>query len=191
MNYSNKFFDFLETVTKYSKTQKVSINSYISLLNSDKILPDISQENSLNFLENNKISYCPNELIVFPYLSVYENLQYFAKIYGISNIFIDKILNIISLAKYKNCYPDEISLKNIRKLMLGICLLKNPDILLINEPSLMKSENLKIWGIIRKMFKNVIFISHDYKEIMENSDKFGEISLNGNFEYIGNFNNKN
>jgi ABC-2 type transport system ATP-binding protein len=77
---------------------------------------------------------------IYYYLTVFDNLFYFGTLNRISKSTlisrIDHLLEVLQLDEKRNTYASELSRGMQQKLALGITLLKDPDILLLDEPTL-------------------------------------------------------
>jgi ABC-2 type transport system ATP-binding protein len=77
---------------------------------------------------------------IYYYLTVYDNLFYFGTLNRIPknelNRRINDLLHLLGLEKKRNAYAGDLSRGMQQKLALGIVLLKDPDVLLLDEPTL-------------------------------------------------------
>ncbi|KUJ98650.1 MAG: ABC transporter [Thermococcales archaeon 44_46] len=81
-----------------------------------------------------KIGYLPEGERVYPDLTVYKNLRFFAKIYDVEEERINELLKEFGLEKYKNTKAGYLSRGFRKRLALARALLHNPDILVLDEP---------------------------------------------------------
>ena len=85
------------------------------------------------------IGYCPQFDCIFEYLTVEENLIFYAKLKGIREYSLNEIIEILieklNLKKYKNKISQQLSGGNKRKLSVGISILCRPMLILMDEPS--------------------------------------------------------
>ena len=85
------------------------------------------------------IGYCPQFDCIFEYLTVEENLAFYAKLKGIRDYSLDEIIKTLieqlNLEKYKNKISQQLSGGNKRKLSVGISILCRPMLILMDEPS--------------------------------------------------------
>ena len=107
-----------------------------------KILVGLWKADSGSIKINGQFGYCPQEALVFPHLSVIENLRYFSAAYGtvISNKNIEgsgpweELLSHFQFKQYLNKRVNTLSGGTIQKLNLTIALIHNPDLLILDEP---------------------------------------------------------
>lgn len=72
----------------------------------------------------------------FPYLTGFENLRYFQIQKGcIDSNKINEVLNVVNLMEHKDKKYKKYSLGMKQKLALALCLLENPDFLVLDEPT--------------------------------------------------------
>ena len=106
-----------------------------------------------------KIGFYPQNNIIFEELSVYNNLEFYAKIKGIHNKSLTKVLNrllkLLNLYKYKNETSGNLSEGNKRKLCFIISILCNPPLILLDSPILGVDVQSKyiIYSLINKLRK--------------------------------------
>ncbi len=81
-----------------------------------------------------KIGYLPEGERVYPDLSVYKNLLFFAKIYDVKEERINELLKEFGLKKYRNVKAGHLSRGLRKRLALARALLHDPDILVLDEP---------------------------------------------------------
>ena len=86
------------------------------------------------------LGFCPQFSALFPRLTVWEHLQFFARIKGIHDHSIrdklsNQLLKDLSLERYRNRVAGALSGGNQRKLSVGIALIGNPPIVLLDEPT--------------------------------------------------------
>ena len=149
-----------------------------------------------NFNElNNKFGYCPQFNATFDYLTVYENLEFYARIKGIKKELIDGLVKAMiaemALTEFTNKISGRLSGGNKRKLSVAISMLGNPPIILLDEPSTGMDPEARrfMWSVIHKMStkgrkSSVIMTTHSMDEAETLCKRMG-IMVNGEFVCLG------
>ena len=151
-------------------------------------------KNSFNNLSS-VFGYCPQFDAIFEYMTVYENLEFYAKIKGIKKEFLEKVLNAMisemSLSEFTNKMSGKLSGGNKRKLSVAISFLCNPQIVLLDEPSTGMDPEARrfMWSVIHKISTkgkkaSVIMTTHSMDEA-ETLCKRMAIMVNGEFVCLG------
>ena len=125
---------------------------------------------------NLKISFLINSPAFYPYLTGYQNLEYFAIIENIPKPRIIEVLKIVNLTNVKDIKFFNYSLGMKQKLAIAKCLLKESDLYLFDEPlnGLDPSSIIlfnKIINDLKKEGKTIIISSHILKELNEVCNK--------------------
>jgi len=137
----------------------------------DKEIDGVSYKRAVVFQED----------AVFPWLTVYQNIEYGLKIRNVDQkVRKDKVSNLISLVGldgFENSFPKELSGGMKKRVDLARALSNDPDILLMDEPfgsldamtkEILQLEVTKLWEE-NKM--TVIFITHDLEEALFLGDR--------------------
>lgn len=117
----------------------------------------------------------------FPWLTVRQNIEYGLKIKKIPKTkreeISNELLTLLSLEKFENAYPRELSGGMRKRIDIGRAYAVDPEILLMDEPfgaldvvtrEHMQDELLRLWS---EKKKTVIFVTHDLEEAMYLSSK--------------------
>lgn len=87
---------------------------------------------------NGSLGYCPQRAILFPHLTVKENLDYFSRAYGIDReLSLSRstaLMDQFNYGKYERERVINLSGGTQQKLNLSISLLHNPELLILDEP---------------------------------------------------------
>ena len=141
------------------------------------------------------IGYCPQYEAIFEYMTVYENLDFYARIKGVKTDLIHSLImamiDQMSLENYTNKVAGKLSGGNKRKLSVAISLLCTPEIILLDEPSTGMDPEARrfMWAIIHKTSKkgkksSIIMTTHSMDEAETLCKRIG-IMVNGEFVCLG------
>ena len=127
------------------------------------------------------VDISPQETSVANNLTVKENLEFFANIYGKNNSKdIDEIVDIFNLDEVLNQKAKTLSGGYKRRLSIAIALISKPKILFLDEPTLGLDvfARRELWNIIKKLQKNITIIltSHYLEEIENLCDRISILS---------------
>ena len=156
--------------------------------------------NGLNITQNfDKVKlmfgYCPQFDAIFPYMSVYENLEFYSRIKGVAPEKLEEIIQAMiesmTLTKYRNKLAGRLSGGNKRKLSVAISMICNPPIVLLDEPSTGMDPEARrfMWAVIHKLTSKsdsncVIMTTHAMDEAETLCRRMG-IMVNGEFVCLG------
>lgn len=132
-------------------------------------------------LVRSKIGLVPQETALYEYLTAKENLDFHAKLYGIPRASrsekVQEVLELAQLSERKNDRVNTFSGGMKRRLALVRSLLHNPEILILDEPSLgvdVQSRN-NIWNHILQINREegkTIIVTTNY---MDEASKLADI----------------
>lgn len=136
----------------------------------------------------------PQEIAIYDELSAYDNLKFFGKIYGLSGeeleSRIDTVLELVGLTDRKKDTVETYSGGMKRRINLGVTLMHEPEILIMDEPTVgidPQSRNY-ILDMIQKLNKDnnmtILYTSHYMEEVEKLCDRIyimdhGEIIASG------------
>ena len=179
-----------KTTTFKCLTQEHSLSNGQILINNIKL-------NSSNFSKFSFLfGYCPQFDAIFEYLTVFENLEFYALIKGIKKTllssFINAMIEEMSLNEFSNKIAGRLSGGNKRKLSVAISMICNPQIILLDEPSTGLDPEARrfMWSIIYKIISypknnnSVIMTTHSMDEAETLCKKMG-IMVDGEFVCLG------
>eukprot|EP00486_Rosalina_sp_Unknown_P009705 CAMPEP_0201592416 /NCGR_PEP_ID=MMETSP0190_2-20130828/190322_1 /ASSEMBLY_ACC=CAM_ASM_000263 /TAXON_ID=37353 /ORGANISM="Rosalina sp." /LENGTH=1340 /DNA_ID=CAMNT_0048051183 /DNA_START=89 /DNA_END=4111 /DNA_ORIENTATION=- len=139
------------------------------------------------------LGFCPQFSALFPRLTVMEHLEFFARIKGIHDKEIrlklaNQLIKDLSLGRYTNRVAGALSGGNQRKLCVGIALIGNPPIVLLDEPTsgMDPVSKRSLWDFISSTMsgRSVILTTHSMEECEALCDKIG-IMINGQLACFG------
>jgi len=131
-------------------------------------------------VEERNIGYVPQDLGLFPHLSVYENIAFGLKIRGYSKIEIDSkarnLLRIVNLEGLEARKPKELSGGQRQRVALARALAINPSLLLLDEPlnnidEATKADVIgKLKGLQREIGITTICVTHNPEDAFKLGD---------------------
>ena len=138
----------------------------------------------LTRLEPNQrsIAYVFQESPLFPHLTVNQNILFNLKVFDREKL--NFIIEKINIGHLKNRYPHEISGGENQRAAVARSLIRNPDLLLMDEPfsnlDLYIKDKLKalVFELISELKTTTIIVNHDIKDSLEISDRI-LILING------------
>tara|TARA_Y100000589_G_scaffold167649_2_gene159533 strand:- start:1195 stop:2118 length:924 start_codon:yes stop_codon:yes gene_type:complete len=143
-------------------------------IDNGKIILDSKEIQNLEANKRN-ISYVFQESPLFPHLSVIENILF--NIQDVDHEKLNFLLEKIQITQLKNRYPYEISGGENQRISVARSLIRNPDLLLLDEPFNSLDNSIKehtkelVFDIIKKTNTTTIIVNHDTRESLEISDK--------------------
>ena len=142
------------------------------------------------------IGYCPQHDAIFPLMTVEEHLVFYAKIKGIPDLvrddLIEDAIEQLNLADHRKKPAGTLSGGNKRKLSVGIAIIGNPPIILLDEPSAGMDPEARrfMWSVVEKISQRdkksaVILTTHSMEEAEALSTKMGIMVRGGVFRCFG------
>lgn len=136
-----------------------------------------------------RLGYAPQEIALYPMLSARENLAFFARVSGAPLREVDRVLEWVGLTARKNDRVSEFSGGMKRRLNLGVALLNQPKLLILDEPTVgvdPQSRNFIFSKILelKAMGVTLIYSTHYLEEVKKLCDQVGIIQ-NGVVTDIG------
>ena len=127
-----------------------------------------------------RLGYCPQVPLVYPRLTCDEHFELFGHAYGMTPQAIvtarDLLYDELGFSRYAHGRADQLSGGTLAKLNLGLALLADPDVLLLDEPyaGFDWETYQKFWGLVaqrRERGRSVLIISH----FVVDEDRFDRI----------------
>ena len=116
-----------------------------------------------------RLGYCPQDPVVYERLTCDEHFELFGHAYGMTpaheRASRRRLYTALGFDRYANTRADQLSGGTLSKLNLGLALLADPEILLLDEPyaGFDFDTYLKFWGLVaerRDAGRSVLIISH-------------------------------
>ena len=127
----------------------------------------------------NVIGVSPQETAIAPNLTVEENLEFIAELYGIKNVKekVEEIIKDFSLQKNLKKRASKLSGGYMRRLSIAMALIGEPKVLFLDEPTLGLDvlARKELWDIITKLKSKmtIILTTHYMEEAEKLSDHIG------------------
>jgi ABC-type sulfate/molybdate transport systems ATPase subunit len=123
--------------------------------------------------EKRRVGYLPQNLLLFPHMSVYENIAYAMKGRGLKPDpkAIGELLELVGLRGLEKKMPAELSYGQQQRLALARALASNPRILLLDEPfSSIDPESRRelrqeVVRIVKTLGIPTLIVSHDVEDL--------------------------
>ncbi len=127
------------------------------------------------------IGYMPQHFSLYGDLSVEENIDFFADLYGVERIEREKkkaeLLEFTALAQFKGRVAGQLSGGMKKKLGLACCLIHKPELIFLDEPTtgVDPISRREFWRILYNLPNLTIFVSTPYMDEAERCNRVGLI----------------
>jgi len=127
-----------------------------------------------------RLGYCPQEPLVYARLTCDEHFELFGRAYGIADATAaearDGLYETLGFERYRRTRADQLSGGTLAKLNLGLALMADPEVLLLDEPyaGFDWDTYLRFWTLVaerRSAGRTVLIISH----FVVDEDRFDRI----------------
>jgi ABC-2 type transport system ATP-binding protein len=119
--------------------------------------------------DRERIGYLPQLFVLYPELTVWENMNFAASLYGVSfwrTRLLNRLLDLVELTEDKHKLVRNISGGMRRRLSLAATLVHNPDLLFLDEPTAGIDPILrkKFWDYFKTLQENghTLFVTTQY-----------------------------
>ena len=134
------------------------------------------------------IGYMPQSFSLFSDLTVKENVEYVASLYGVDDKRIEEVIDFCNLKPYINTLSANLSGGYKQLLSMASAIIHKPSILILDEPSSAMDPVFRneFWQMIKKINKkgtSILLITHYIEELLE-CDTFSCLS-DGVIKYDG------
>ena len=142
--------------------------------------------------DRRKMGYLPEERSLFFDVEVFRQLKYLGMLKGMNPDDAEREISYwmdrLKVSQYRQEIPLKLSKGNQQKIQLIMCLLGNPEIIIMDEPwTGLDQDNAAIFQTIllelKRKNKMILLSSHQYQPVQEYCDRFlylknGEIAVN-------------
>ncbi|XP_049669094.1 ATP-binding cassette sub-family A member 10-like [Accipiter gentilis] len=147
------------------------------------------------------LGYCPQDDPLWPDLTIHEHLRVYAAVKGVRKedtaAAVNRIVNALQLQDYLKKQTRKLSAGITRKLCFAMCMLGDPTVLLLDEPSTGMDPNGQrcVWKMIRAALKTketgAILTTHYMEEVEAVCDRVaivvsGQLRCIGSIQYLKN-----
>jgi ABC-2 type transport system ATP-binding protein len=166
------------------KTTSISMIAGILEADAGDVMVAGSQITTRSTDGKGQIGYVPQDIAIYPDLTARENLRFFGKLYAIPKDKLDRrvddVLDVIGLSDRGDDRTDEYSGGMKRRLNIGIGLLHEPSLLILDEPTVgvdPQSRNaiLESVELLGRTGTAVLYTTHYMEEAERLCDRVGII----------------
>ncbi|UUX34371.1 ABC transporter ATP-binding protein [Fundicoccus culcitae] len=146
------------------------MNIMMNLIKSDSGKVELLGESNKNVQIFNRVSFLKDNTVLYPYLTGFDHLNYAAKAYGVNAAQVNQIVDKMGIQSYVHKRTGKYSLGMKQHLLIALCILNNPDVLIMDEPlnGLDPTSILSVRDLIKALGndgKTILISSHILSEI--------------------------
>lgn len=142
-----------------------------------------------------EVAYLTHKPVLFEKITVLDNLKYWCEFFGLNTkLRIDYVTQLLNIERLLNRLPSTLSRGEAQSVSLARCLLTDPKIILLDEPTtgldhISKNKLLKLITDNLSQDKTIVYSSHNIEEVQNIADsivilKDGEVSYSGTLTNI-------
>jgi ABC-2 type transport system ATP-binding protein len=125
-----------------------------------------------------RVGYVTQAPSIYGDLSVRENLQYFARIFGVSGARVDEVIETVALSELASRVVDRLSGGQRARVSLASALLNDPEVLVLDEPTVGLDPVLRrdLWDMFHTLARRgrtLLVSSH----VMDEADRCDDLLL--------------
>ncbi len=177
--YPNEIYGFLGPNGSGKTT---TIKMLLNLLHPTKGAAIVLGGSSDQAAVSSRIGYLPEESYLYRYLTAYETLDFYGRLFGLPNSVrkarIDTLLEMVGLAGAGNRQVGTFSKGMARRIGLAQALINDPDLLILDEPTSgmdpMGTRQMKdLLAELGKRGKTILLCSHLLADVEDICDRIG------------------
>jgi heme exporter protein A len=123
------------------------------------------------------IGYAGHDTYLYPYLTIYENLELFASLYGVDYRRVEQVVEMFHLGAKKDAPAGTVSHGQSQRASLARAFLHQPSLLLLDEPftGLDEVSMTASLDAISAAKGTVVIVTHDLKTVAELGCRVAEL----------------
>lgn len=122
-----------------------------------------------------RVGYVTQAASVYDDLTVAENLQFFARVLGVDRALVDRVVEAVDLASYRDHVVGRLSGGQRSRASLAVALLGEPDLLVLDEPTVGLDPVLRedLWALFHDLAESgtAVLVSSHVMDEAERCDR--------------------
>lgn len=123
-----------------------------------------------------KVGYVPQEVAVYPHLTVAENIDFFCGLYETNSLkrkeLVQRAIAFVQLEKYKKFFPKKLSGGLLRRLNIACGIAHKPELLILDEPTVAVDAQTRHFVLeevknLSKEGTTILYTTHYLEEVEE------------------------